>query len=76
MQTNDEAGAQKYLERALELDPGHPDAQREFHELVARQRIRSQEKPTLDGGSAAEAVFDFLTMVDGARLKRFHFFSK
>lgn len=69
VQTDDEAAAQKYLERALELDPGHPDAQREFHELVVRQRIRKQEKPPLAEGGAAEAVFDFLTMVDGGRLE-------
>jgi len=69
VQTGDEAAAQKHLERALELDPGHPDAQREFHELMVRQRIRKQERPTLAKGSAAEAVFDFLTLVDGGRLE-------
>jgi hypothetical protein len=69
VQTDDEAAAQKYLERALELDPGHPDAQREFHELMVRQRIRKQEKAELTAGSAAEAVFDFLTLVDGGRLE-------
>ena len=69
VQTDDEAAAQKYLERALELDPGHPEAQREFHELMVRQRIRKQEKAQLTAGSAAEAVFDFLTLVDGGRLE-------
>jgi len=69
VQTDDEAAAQKYLERALELDPGHPDAQREFQELVVRQRIRRQDKAQLTAGSAAEAVYDFLTLVDGGRLE-------
>jgi hypothetical protein len=69
VQTGDEAAAQKYLERALELDPGHPDARREFHELVVRQRIRKQEKAQLTAGSAAEAVFDFLALVDRGRLE-------
>ena len=69
VQTDDEAAAQKHLERALELDPGHPDARREFHELSVRQRIREQDKPQLAPGSAARAVFDFLSLVDGGRLE-------
>jgi len=69
VQTGDEAAAQKHLERALELDPGHPDAQREFRELLVRQRIRKREKTRLAAGSAADAVYDFLKLVDGGRLE-------
>jgi hypothetical protein len=36
---------------------------------MVRQRIRKQERPPLVKGSAAEAVFDFLTLVDGGRLE-------
>jgi hypothetical protein len=64
----EEQNAEKYLKRALELDPDNPDTQRDYREVLVRKRIRAGELLAVPEGGASRAIQDFLEMMVGGSL--------